>query len=247
MAGEAAVSDEPKLTPGTPDHLISLLEVYGAQYASYTTLLWQVPALSLTAQAFLLTLALSHGNGILAKVTAAALSAVISAASYALMHDQRGHANYYGELARRVSGCLDLGRYLGGALAIDHQNVDQTDAEAVWTWRGRSEAIAPRAGRMFTVWKGCMLIFLFVDIGIVASVLMPLGAAVGTAAFLAALSTAAILVRARRSEAATVPSLAPDRLSRGQGHLSGLLSELSTVGSQMTDARAQSCTDTGGA
>lgn len=197
------MSDEPKLTPGTPDHLISLLEVYGAQYASYTTLLWQVPALSLTAQAFLLTLALSHGNGISAKVTAAALSAVISAASYALMHDQRGHANYYGELARRVSGGLDLGRYLGGALTIDRPNVDQTDAEAVWTWRGRSEAIAPRAGRMFTVWKGCMLIFLFVDIGIVASVLMPLGAAVGTAAFLAALSTSAIPVRARRSEAAT--------------------------------------------
>ena len=72
----------------TPDQLILLLGVYAARYASYTKLLWQVPALSLTAQAFLLTIALSHSNGVSARVTAAALSAVISAASYALMENQ---------------------------------------------------------------------------------------------------------------------------------------------------------------
>jgi hypothetical protein len=71
---------EPRLMPSTADQLISLLGD-SAQYASYTTLLWQVPALSLTAQAFLLTLALGHGNGTSAKVIAAALSGVISAAS----------------------------------------------------------------------------------------------------------------------------------------------------------------------
>ena len=71
--------DEPKLVLDTPDQLTSLLGVYASRYASYTTLLWQVPALSLTAQAFLLTIALS---------------------------------------------------------------------------RGRSEVITPRAGRMYTVWKG---------------------------------------------------------------------------------------------
>jgi hypothetical protein len=206
--------EEPKLPPRTPDQLISLLGVYASQYASYTTLLWQVPALSLTAQAFLLTLALGHGNGTSAKIIGAALSAAISAASYALMHDQRGHANYYGELARRVSVCLDLRRYLGGSLLIGKEGVDGNDAEAVWIWRGRSELIAPRAGRMYTVWKGCMLIFLFVDIGIIASVVMPLGAAVGTGAFLAGLATVLILVRTRRSEARAgiaSPSRAKDR------------------------------------
>jgi hypothetical protein len=207
--------DEPKLTPQTPDQLISLLEVYASQYASYTTLLWQVPALSLTAQAFLLTLALGHGNGTSAKIIGAALSAAISAASYALMHDQRGHANFYGELARRVSVCLDLRRYLGGALIINNNaDVDDNDAEAVWIWRGRSELIAPRAGRMYALWKGCMLIFLFVDIGIIASVVMPLGAAVGTGAFLAVLTSVSILVRTRRSEA-QAGIAAPDRAERG--------------------------------
>jgi hypothetical protein len=37
--------DRPKLAPETPDQLISLLGVYASQYASYTTLLWQVPSL----------------------------------------------------------------------------------------------------------------------------------------------------------------------------------------------------------
>jgi hypothetical protein len=194
--------DQPKLAPATPDHLISLLGVYATQYASYTTLLWQVPALSLTAQAFLLTIALGH-YGTSARITAAALSAVISAASYALMQDQRGHANYYGELAMRVSGYLDLGTYLGGALTIGNEEGHETDAEALWIWRGHSEMIAPRAGRMYALWKSCMLIFLFVDIGIIASVVMPLGAATGTAALIAAASTALILVRTRRSVAHT--------------------------------------------
>jgi hypothetical protein len=195
-----AGGEQPKLEPNTPDHLIALLGVYAGQYSSYTTLLWQVPALSLTAQAFLLTIALSHGNGTSAKVIGAALSAVISAASYALMHDQRGHANFYGELARRVSSRLDLGTYLGGVLTIDIEDGGETDAEEVWIWRGRSEVIAPRAGRMYTVWKACMLIFLFVDVGIIASVVMPLAAAAGTAAFLAAVSTVVIILRTRRSE-----------------------------------------------
>jgi hypothetical protein len=101
--------DKPTLAPDTPDQLLSLLGVYATQYASYTTLLWQVPALSLTAQAFLLTLALGHGNGTSAKIIGAALSAATSGASYALMHDQRGHANYFGgsqtTTGRPRSGC----------------------------------------------------------------------------------------------------------------------------------------------
>ena len=87
--GTGALPVPPKApAPDTPDQLISLAGVYAARYASYTTLLWQLPALSLTAQAFLLTIALSHSDGISARVTAAALSAVISAASYSLMESQ---------------------------------------------------------------------------------------------------------------------------------------------------------------
>ena len=88
--GTGALPVPPKApAPDTPDQLISLLGGYAARYASYTTLLWQLPALSLTAWAFLLTIALSHSDGVSARVTAAALSAVISAASYALMKTTR--------------------------------------------------------------------------------------------------------------------------------------------------------------
>ena len=87
--GTGALPVPPKApAPDTPDQLISLPGVYAAQYAFYTTLLWQLPALSLTAQAFLLTIALSHSDGVSARVTATALYAVISAASYALMENQ---------------------------------------------------------------------------------------------------------------------------------------------------------------
>ena len=48
--GTGALPVPPKVpAPDTPDQLISLLGVYAARYASYTTLLWQHPALSLTA------------------------------------------------------------------------------------------------------------------------------------------------------------------------------------------------------
>jgi hypothetical protein len=113
------------------------------------------------------------------------------------MQNQRGHAIYYGELAKRVSRRLDLGRCLGGMLTIEDCDPDQTDAETVWAWRGPDEAVVARAGRMYSVWKGCMLIFLVVDIGIIATVIVPLGAAVGIAAFLAVTGSALLRLEGR--------------------------------------------------
>ncbi len=43
--------------------------------------------------------------------------------------------------------------------------------------------------------KGCMLIFLFAGIGIIASVVMSIGVALGTAASLAVVAIAVILAR----------------------------------------------------
>ena len=66
-----APSVDREADPYTRDHMIALLSIYASQVGSYTTLLWQVPALSLTAQSFLLTIALSGVNGATARVTAA--------------------------------------------------------------------------------------------------------------------------------------------------------------------------------
>jgi hypothetical protein len=170
---------DPKLEPFTRDQVIALLGVYAAQVGSYTTLLWQVPALSLTAQSFLLTIALTKGNGTIAKLTAAGLSVVISASSYALMHDQRGHAINHGELAMRLSGKLGLGRLIDTSLQIDDGVPRTTDANYLWTWQheGKGQLVTPRAGYMYAVWKGCMILFLLVDAGVICSVFLPVPAA----------------------------------------------------------------------
>ena len=171
-----------------------MLGIYAGQVGSYTTLLWQVPALSLTAQSFPLTIALGAHNGTAARITSAALSVVISAASYALMHDQRGHAINHGELAMRLSARLELSRLIETSLDHVEDAVPKvTDANTVWTWHheqaGRHR-VSLRAGLVYAVWKGCMFLFLLVDVGIIVSVFLSVPLAIAAAAGVAAVATA---------------------------------------------------------
>lgn len=64
-------------------------QVVAARRASYDTLLWQVPVLSLTAQAFLFTIALAADTEPLARVVAALLSIVATVLSMLLMGKHR--------------------------------------------------------------------------------------------------------------------------------------------------------------
>jgi len=151
-----STADVPGKKPGgdAPEGLLaSLLGVYSAQYASYTSLLWQVPALSLTAQAFLLTIALTSSNDNRAKVLASSLSIVIAFASTRLMHDQRGHAINHGELAFRVSRELRLAQQLGD-LNVEDAKPSRTNAETVWI--GWDHGI-------YAVWKGALYLFFLAD------------------------------------------------------------------------------------
>ncbi len=141
--------------------LVGLLGAYGTQFGSYTTLLWQVPALSLTAQSFLMTIALGSGNTSLARLIASVLSAIVAWASFALMHDQRGHAINHGELARRISAKLDLKELLGYLEETDAKPA-KADAETVWTAWDHS---------IYAVWKGCMVLFFVVDVLVIISAL----------------------------------------------------------------------------
>lgn len=139
--------------------LIGLLSVYSTQFGSYTTLLWQVPALSLTAQSFLMTVALGSGSSSFARLISAVLSAFIAFASSRLMHDQRGHAINDGELARRLSETLALGSLLGNFIASDGKP-RQANAEKVWSAIDK---------RIYGVWIVCMLLFAVVDALVVIS------------------------------------------------------------------------------
>lgn len=142
--------------------LTSLLTVYSTQFGSYTSLLWQVPALGLTAQAFLLTIALTNNNGDLAKVIASVLSILIAVASSRLMHDQRGHAINHGELALRVSRELRLASQFG-TLNVDDAEPTGTNAETVWvSWDHR----------IYGVWRTTLMLFLVADLSVLVYLIL---------------------------------------------------------------------------
>jgi hypothetical protein len=146
----------------TPDAWASLLTAYASQFGSYTTLLWQVPALSLTAQAFLMTIALGSDSSNLARLIASWLSMIISVASSQLMHDQRGHAMNQGELALRVSKKLQLERDIG-RLQLEDARPKKVDAETVWVAVDH---------RIYHVWSRCLFLFFVADLIIIAFVIV---------------------------------------------------------------------------
>jgi hypothetical protein len=148
----------------TPDTLLTLLNVNTAQFGSYTTMLWQVPALGLTAQAFLLTIALGVGSTAAARITASALSVVIATASWRLMHTQRGRAINQAELARRVSSALSLKQFLGGDIRVSDAMPEETNAPNVWD----VDHI------IYHIWRTCMALFILADIVIIVSVALGL-------------------------------------------------------------------------
>lgn len=66
----------------------SIYQTLAARRLGYDTMMWQVPALSFTAQAFLLTIALGGGIGV-TRLTSAALALIIALISIQLMAKQR--------------------------------------------------------------------------------------------------------------------------------------------------------------
>jgi hypothetical protein len=68
-----------------------LYQVVAARRQNFESMVWQVPALSLTAQAFLLVIALGSGSGHLARIAAGLLSAVTALMSVQLLLRQRLH------------------------------------------------------------------------------------------------------------------------------------------------------------
>jgi hypothetical protein len=148
--------------------MVALLNVYTTQFGSFTTLLWQVPALGLTAQAFLMTIVLgaaspSISNG--ARFAAAGLSIIVAFASIFLMHDQRARAINHAELAKRISYRLSLtDKVLGGSFGLDDAVPRQgTDAQNVWTTNHI----------IYLGWRVCMALFAFADVFVILSISVP--------------------------------------------------------------------------
>jgi hypothetical protein len=148
-----------------PGDMVALLSVYTSQFGSYTTLLWQVPALGLTAQAFLMTIVLGTGSPPVshaARYTASALSIVVALASVWLMHNQRARAINHAELAKRVSYRLSLTNLVGGSFGLDDAvPARDTDAQNVWAVNRF----------IYHIWTSCMYLFLATDVVVICAVL----------------------------------------------------------------------------
>jgi hypothetical protein len=82
--------------------LASIYQSLTARRLGYDTLLWQVPVLSLTAQSFLFTIALSSNSSPEARMTAAALSLVVALMSMQLMAKHRFHEEIDAKLAEKL-------------------------------------------------------------------------------------------------------------------------------------------------
>jgi len=68
-----------------------LYQVVAARRVGFDSMLWQAPGLGITAQAFLMTIALGPGSGQAARVASGVLSAVVSFISVQLLIKHRYH------------------------------------------------------------------------------------------------------------------------------------------------------------
>ena len=73
------------------EEMLVLYQAVAARRQNFDSMVWQVPALSLTAQAFLLAIALGSGSGHLARIAAGLLSAVTALMSVQLLLRHRLH------------------------------------------------------------------------------------------------------------------------------------------------------------
>jgi hypothetical protein len=89
--------------------LIEGLHVFSERHAAAESLKWQVPALSLTAQAFLLTIALTATSAPFARYLAASLSFSIAVMSAQLMAHLQYFRLLWQALIERVAGELPGG------------------------------------------------------------------------------------------------------------------------------------------
>jgi hypothetical protein len=80
-------------TPPPPhdERVLIQYQVVATRRAGFDSMMWQVPGLALTAQAFLMTIALSADAGRLARVTSGVLSVVVSFMSVQLLAKHRRH------------------------------------------------------------------------------------------------------------------------------------------------------------
>jgi hypothetical protein len=98
--------------PGPNPELVLIWQTLAARRVSYDTMMWQTPALGMTAQAFLLTLALGGQTTTTGRMVAAVLAAALAAMTMQLLAKHRYHVICYGDHDDgRRKECHEAGRW----------------------------------------------------------------------------------------------------------------------------------------
>lgn len=103
-------------------------QILAARRQAYDQLLWQTPVLSLTAQAFLLTIALGAGNSSAARFLSASLSLVTALASILLMAKHR----YYEVIASKALQKYESEKMSDGFDPIHKRRPSSDDLVSFW-------------------------------------------------------------------------------------------------------------------
>jgi len=106
-------SSEQSPPPADRDVLLTLYSVLSTRRTAYDTLFWQAPVLSLTAQAFLFTVALSGGTPVWSRRIAAVLALLAALASIQLMVKHRYQETLDCMTCERVERRLEVDRVFG--------------------------------------------------------------------------------------------------------------------------------------
>lgn len=152
---------------------VALYQIVASRRLGYDTLIWQVPALGLTAQAFLFTTALS-ANSPPARFLAASLAFIIALISMQLMAKHRYHEEVDARLLESFERTEKLDDLIGCA---PHARSDKREEALVAMSRTYTD-INPVRSSWFTKWSsyrlwiGGLALFAIAALGIMLSTII---------------------------------------------------------------------------
>lgn len=99
--------------PSDPEMVGAVYQALAARRTAYDTLMWQVPALSLSGQAFLFTIALGPGSSPAARLASALLAFILAVISMQLMSKHRYHEELNSRLLEAFEREMGLTTLMG--------------------------------------------------------------------------------------------------------------------------------------
>lgn len=146
-----------------PDLLGAVYQAADARRSAIDQMMWQAPGLSLTAQAFLLTVALQTGTAPLGRLVAGLLGLVAALAAMQLLAKHRHHEVQLSRWLERLERMTLLPR-----LNDPSARADLGSASQAHKWRGSATlALAQRlaeSGSSFSWWLRTLAVFGAVDV-----------------------------------------------------------------------------------